>query len=134
MLVPIEAVQREDYSDIEKRQTNYENVMKDVDKHALVRNLYANNSYITHGFIKNINKSSPNSTTENSNSQLANKQYSNSNSHLANKRYSNNAYSTNSVKPTQYRQTLRVSNYNPLRKKFYGFSLYRNRTRKVAYR
>ena len=177
MIVPIEAVQREDYSDIEKRQTNYENVMKDVDKHALVRNLYANNSYITPGFIKNINTSSPNSTTEysdkqssdkqssdkqssnsqlvnkqSSNSQLVNKQYSSSqlvnkqysssqlynkqysSSQLYNKQYSTNASSTNSVKPTQPRQTLRVSNYNPLRKKFYGFSLYRNRTRKVAYR
>jgi hypothetical protein len=42
MIVPIEAVQREDYSDIEQRQTNYEHVMKDIDKHALNRNSYTN--------------------------------------------------------------------------------------------
>jgi len=32
MLAPIVAVQREDYSDIEERKTNYENIMKDIDK------------------------------------------------------------------------------------------------------
>jgi hypothetical protein len=32
MLAPIVAVQREDYSDIEERKTNYENIMKDLDK------------------------------------------------------------------------------------------------------
>ncbi len=32
MLVPVVAVQREDYSDIEERKTNYENIMKDYDK------------------------------------------------------------------------------------------------------
>jgi GR25 family glycosyltransferase involved in LPS biosynthesis len=151
MIVPVEAVQREDYSDIEKRQTNYENIMKDVDKHALVRNLYANNSYITPDFIKNINKSSPNSTTQNSttqnsttqnyttqnsttqNSTTQNSTTANYNSQFATKKYYTNESSTNSVKPTQHRQTLRVSNYNPLRKKFYGFSLNRYRTRKVAY-
>lgn len=42
MIVPVEAVQREDYSDIEQRQTNYEHVMKDIDKYALNRNSYLN--------------------------------------------------------------------------------------------
>jgi GR25 family glycosyltransferase involved in LPS biosynthesis len=32
LLAPIVAVQREDYSDIEERKTNYENIMKDLDK------------------------------------------------------------------------------------------------------
>ena len=32
MLAPVVAVQREDYSDIEERKTNYENIMKDLDK------------------------------------------------------------------------------------------------------
>jgi GR25 family glycosyltransferase involved in LPS biosynthesis len=32
MLAPVVAVQREDYSDIEERKTNYENIMKDYDK------------------------------------------------------------------------------------------------------
>ena len=36
MLAPIVAVQREDYSDIEERKTNYENLMKDLDKPHLV--------------------------------------------------------------------------------------------------
>jgi GR25 family glycosyltransferase involved in LPS biosynthesis len=36
MLAPIVAVQREDYSDIEERKTNYENIMKDLDKPHLV--------------------------------------------------------------------------------------------------
>ena len=37
MLAPIVAVQREDYSDIEERKTNYENIMKDLDKPHLVQ-------------------------------------------------------------------------------------------------
>jgi GR25 family glycosyltransferase involved in LPS biosynthesis len=36
MLAPVVAVQREDYSDIEERKTNYENIMKDLDKPHLV--------------------------------------------------------------------------------------------------
>jgi GR25 family glycosyltransferase involved in LPS biosynthesis len=36
MLAPIVAIQREDYSDIEERKTNYENLMKDLDKQHLV--------------------------------------------------------------------------------------------------
>ena len=36
MLAPIVAVQREDYSDIEERKTNYESIMKDLDKPHLV--------------------------------------------------------------------------------------------------
>jgi hypothetical protein len=36
MIVPVEAVQREDYSDIENKKTNYENMMKDIDKPAFV--------------------------------------------------------------------------------------------------
>ena len=32
MLAPVVAIQREDYSDIEQRKTNYENIMKDIDK------------------------------------------------------------------------------------------------------
>lgn len=37
MLAPVVAVQREDYSDIEQRKTNYENIMKDLDKPHMVR-------------------------------------------------------------------------------------------------
>jgi glycosyl transferase, family 25 len=37
MIAPVVAVQREDYSDIEERKTNYENIMKDLDKPQLVR-------------------------------------------------------------------------------------------------
>ncbi len=36
MLAPVVAVQREDYSDIEQRKTNYENIMKDIDKPHLI--------------------------------------------------------------------------------------------------
>ena len=36
MLAPVVAVQREDYSDIEERKTNYENIMKDIDKPHLI--------------------------------------------------------------------------------------------------
>jgi GR25 family glycosyltransferase involved in LPS biosynthesis len=32
MLAPVVAIQREDYSDIEERKTNYESMMKDIDK------------------------------------------------------------------------------------------------------
>ena len=39
LLAPIIAVQREDYSDIEQRKTNYEYIMKDLDKPHLVRNM-----------------------------------------------------------------------------------------------
>jgi GR25 family glycosyltransferase involved in LPS biosynthesis len=39
MLAPVVAVQREDYSDIEQRKTNYENIMKDLDKPNLVKNI-----------------------------------------------------------------------------------------------
>jgi GR25 family glycosyltransferase involved in LPS biosynthesis len=43
LLAPIIAVQREDYSDIEQRTTNYEHIMKDLDKPHLVRNMQAIN-------------------------------------------------------------------------------------------
>lgn len=36
MLAPVVAVQREDYSDIEERKTNYESIMKDLDKPHLI--------------------------------------------------------------------------------------------------
>ena len=39
LLAPIIAIQREDYSDIEQRTTNYEYIMKDLDKPHLVRNM-----------------------------------------------------------------------------------------------
>jgi GR25 family glycosyltransferase involved in LPS biosynthesis len=39
MLAPVVAVQREDYSDIEHRTTNYENIMKDLDKVNLIKNV-----------------------------------------------------------------------------------------------
>lgn len=39
MLAPVVAVQREDYSDIEQKKTNYENIMKDIDKVNLIRNI-----------------------------------------------------------------------------------------------
>jgi GR25 family glycosyltransferase involved in LPS biosynthesis len=49
LLAPVIAIQREDYSDIEQRTTNYEYIMKDLDKPHLVRNMqnismhYSNN-------------------------------------------------------------------------------------------
>ena len=39
LLAPIIAVQREDYSDIEQRKTNYEHIMKDLNKTYLVRSM-----------------------------------------------------------------------------------------------
>lgn len=39
LLAPIIAVQREDYSDIEERTTNYEYIMKDLDKPHLARSI-----------------------------------------------------------------------------------------------
>jgi GR25 family glycosyltransferase involved in LPS biosynthesis len=42
MLAPVVAVQREDYSDIEHRKTNYENIMKDLDKVNLIKNIQHN--------------------------------------------------------------------------------------------
>lgn len=39
LLAPIIAVQREDYSDIEQRNTNYEYIMKDLDKTHLFKNV-----------------------------------------------------------------------------------------------
>ena len=39
LLAPIIAIQREDYSDIEKKTTNYEYIMKDLDKPHLVKNI-----------------------------------------------------------------------------------------------
>ena len=41
LLAPIIAIQREDYSDIEKKTTNYEYIMKDLDKPHLVRSMQA---------------------------------------------------------------------------------------------
>ena len=47
LLAPIIAVQREDYSDIEQRTTNYEYIMKDLDKPHLVRSMQSiNMSYL----------------------------------------------------------------------------------------
>jgi GR25 family glycosyltransferase involved in LPS biosynthesis len=43
LLAPIIAVQREDYSDIEERTTNYEYIMKDLDKPHLARSIQAIN-------------------------------------------------------------------------------------------
>lgn len=37
MIAPVVAVQREDYSDIEERKINYENIMKDIDKPQFVQ-------------------------------------------------------------------------------------------------
>jgi hypothetical protein len=39
LLAPIIAIQREDYSDIEQKTTNYEYIMKDLDKPHLVKNI-----------------------------------------------------------------------------------------------
>ena len=39
LLAPIIAIQREDYSDIEQKTTNYEYIMKDLDKPHLVRSM-----------------------------------------------------------------------------------------------
>jgi GR25 family glycosyltransferase involved in LPS biosynthesis len=43
LLAPIIAIQREDYSDIEQKTTNYEYIMKDLDKPHLVKNIQAIN-------------------------------------------------------------------------------------------
>jgi hypothetical protein len=43
LLAPIIAIQREDYSDIEQKTTNYEYIMKDLDKPHLVRSIQAIN-------------------------------------------------------------------------------------------
>jgi GR25 family glycosyltransferase involved in LPS biosynthesis len=153
MIVPIEAVQREDYSDIEQRQTNYENVMKDVDKHALMRNLYINNSFIAPEFINNVNTSVPNSnqvsnyktnTIRASNYRTNfNQSYNyrtNSNkiyrykTNYYNSRYSNSPSYGSHSKPTQHKHTLRVYSYHPSRRRNYGFVISRHRTRKIAYR
>jgi len=37
LIIPLTVTQREDYSDIEKRQTNYSHVMLDLDKNALLK-------------------------------------------------------------------------------------------------
>jgi glycosyl transferase family 25 len=37
LIIPLTVIQREDYSDIEKRVTNYENMMKDLDKEKMFR-------------------------------------------------------------------------------------------------
>ena len=37
LIIPLTVTQREDYSDIEKRMTNYSRVMLDLDKEAFVR-------------------------------------------------------------------------------------------------
>lgn len=39
LIVPLSVIQREDYSDIEQRQTNYKNLMLDLDKPWLIRNV-----------------------------------------------------------------------------------------------
>ena len=38
LIVPLTVIQREDYSDIEKRPTNYKNIMLDLDKEWLIQN------------------------------------------------------------------------------------------------
>ena len=37
LIIPLTVIQREDYSDIEKKVTNYENLMKDLDKEELFK-------------------------------------------------------------------------------------------------
>ena len=37
LIIPLTVIQREDYSDIEKRVTNYENLMKDLDKEEMFK-------------------------------------------------------------------------------------------------
>ena len=39
LLAPVIAIQREDYSDIEHKTTNYEYIMKDLDKPHLARHI-----------------------------------------------------------------------------------------------
>jgi hypothetical protein len=41
LITPLTVVQREDYSDIEQRVVNYEKIMVDLDKEALIRHQMA---------------------------------------------------------------------------------------------
>ena len=53
LIIPLSVIQREDYSDIEKRATNYKNLMLDLDKKWLIQNINTNS--ITNS-ITNANK------------------------------------------------------------------------------
>lgn len=55
MLAPVVAVQREDYSDIEHRKTNYENIMKDLDKTNLIKNNHTSQTVNSALSISSIN-------------------------------------------------------------------------------
>jgi GR25 family glycosyltransferase involved in LPS biosynthesis len=50
LITPLTVVQREDYSDIEKKQTNYTHIMTDLDKKHLF-----NNTFLKHNFLQKIN-------------------------------------------------------------------------------
>jgi len=61
LIIPPTVVQRNDYSDIEKRITNYEGIMKDLDKEEMfkaIRNMNKNKAIIQQGFkqVSNTNK------------------------------------------------------------------------------
>jgi hypothetical protein len=61
LIIPPTVVQRTDYSDIEKRITNYEGIMKDLDKTEMfnaIRNMNKNKAIIQQGFkqVTNTNK------------------------------------------------------------------------------
>ena len=61
LIIPPTVVQRNDYSDIEKRITNYESIMKDLDKIEMfkaIRNMNQNKAIIQNGFkqLSNTNK------------------------------------------------------------------------------
>jgi Zn-dependent M32 family carboxypeptidase len=113
MIAPVEAVQREDYSDIEERKTNYETMMKDLDKPGLVRNIsniYNNTNSILSNSI-NID------TTTNTNSNT-----------------DNTVSNTNYNRPIQRKSTLRVYNYRNLNRNSNRFSMFKNTTRKLIFR
>lgn len=119
MIAPVEAVQREDYSDIEERKTNYETMMKDLDKPGLVKNMsniYNNNNSILSNNI-NINID----TTTNTNTNTT----SNTDNIINNKNYN---------RPIQRRSTLRVYNYRNLNRNSNRFSMFKNTTRKLILR
>jgi hypothetical protein len=119
MIAPVEAVQREDYSDIEERKTNYETMMKDLDKPGLVKNMsniYNNNNSILSNNI-NINIDTTANTNTNTTSNT-----------------DNTVSNTNYNRPIQRKSTLRVYNYRNLNRNSNRFSMFKNTTRKLIFR
>lgn len=108
MIAPVEAVQREDYSDIEEKKTNYESMMKDLDKQNLFKNIHNNKNSILSNALNTINTNNTNNI--------------------------NNITNTNYNKSIQRRHTLRVYSYRHLHRNSNRFSMFKNTTRKLIFR